>query len=801
MRRAAPIGIGIALAALAAFGTALWVFWAGPALNAPLGLGRFDEPRARGRVTEISLGILGTQGPLDLTLSQELDAETLRKMHRLYGIRAANRYAAERVPVLGWSYSVRLPGGPTAPLGREKEPALTVRMGSDGTILGLQRELNKDRDKPLPLTFEQARDQALVLLRLVGVSEDRVVLTGTKTSESEGSTVYEFTWKESPEGLPGLFFQYEVIVRSGYLVSFQRQTLFRDGEETQGWGDILPALGAGVAWFFVALLTLILFVQELRRDQVDMHHARRVALSAGILALGWALSDPSEGWLRALAGGAVVGIFSMLFYGFLWAVGESLLRQACPDRLRHADWILHGHLNVREMGRKALWAWGAGLSLLVVPSALLLAGSLWPGSRISLMPPRLRLEDISFPGTLLGDAILGPVPIVALFGLTFLGVFYPVLKLRFGRSASGILFCGVFALAATPIVGSAVAPWGLALLMALLGGFLLFTVMEEAGLVVALFALYLPLALRNAVMLVGTKNAAAHLQGLLALGILFALLLLTAWLSLFGKAHVKARDYEPTYLKRMRERERFARELEIAKGIQQRFLPRSMPHIPGFQVAAVCVPAMEVGGDIYDLLPMPGGRWFLLIGDVSGKGVKAAFYMTLTKGILHAVTRAETDDRDVIRALNRIFKGLTEDGVFLTLGAVVLDPSRGVAKLLSAGHNPPLLLRRGEVRVLDPRGIVLGLVDEETFLRTLRDERVALEPGDILVAYTDGVTEAMNRDEEQFGLEALSEVLRGCGDLDPNAVVRRIVDAVDAFEDGAPQADDLTLLVVKYHAT
>ena len=641
----------------------------------------------------------------------------------------------------------------------------------------------------------------MALLRLVGVSEERAVLTGTKTTAEEGVTVYEFTWKETPDGLPGLFFNYDVTVRSGYIVSFKRQTLFREGEETQGWGDLLPVLGAGVAWFFLTLMILVLFVQELRRDQVDLHHARRVALAAGLLALGWSLSDPSEGWLRALAGGVVVGIFSMLFYGFLWAVGESLLRRACPDRLRHADWILHGNLNVREMGRKALWAWGVGLALLLLPCALLLVSTAEPRSRISIMPPTLRLEDIAFPGTLLGDALLGPLPAVALLGLALLGVFYPILRLRFGKGASAALFCTVFTLAATPMAGAAIAPWGLALLFSLVVGISAFWVMERAGLVAALLVLYLPLALRNAVVLIGAKNTVAHLQGLLALLLLLAALAATAWLALYGKAHAKARDYEPAYLKRLRERERFARELEIAKGIQQRFLPRRMPEIPGFRVSAVCVPAMEVGGDIYDLLPMPGGKWFLLIGDVSGKGVKAAFYMTLTKGILHAVTSAEADDRTVIRALNRIFKGLTEDGVFLTMGAVVLDPSRGEARLLSAGHNPPLLVRGGEVRTLEPKGIVLGLVDEEMFLRSLRDESVSLEPGDILVAYTDGVTEAMDRDEAQFGLDRLIEAVRGCSDMEPDALVRKIVEAVHAFEDGAPQADDLTLLVVKYHAT
>lgn len=791
----------LALALLAAAGAALWLAWAGPAIDSPLALGRFDEPRIRQRVLDLSRSLLKIQGDLDLSLRQEADEDTLRRMHRLYGIAAANRYASLRVPVLAWSYSVAPPGLPRQSFGKGPARPLTVRVGSDGAVLGLDRELDKAKDPPLPLSFEEAREGALSLLRLVGVPADRAVLTGTKTSESEGATVYEFTWKESPEGLPGLQFQYDVTLRSGYIVAFQRKTTFRDGEDPMGWGALLPALGAGVAWFFLALMTLVLFIQELRKDQVDMPHARKVALAAGILALGWGLSDPSGGWVEALVGGLVAGLFSMLFYGFLWSVGESLLRQAAPERLRHADWILHGQIDSQDLGRKVLWAWGWGLAFLLLPAGLLMVGSDQPGLGVSILPAHMRLENLHFPGGLLGAALLGPLPAVTLLGLTFLGVFYPVLRLRFSRGPAAGIFCTVFVLAATPMAGAFVGPWGMAAALALLAGALLFGLMERAGIVAALLALYLPLALRNAALLAEAKNTSMRLQGLLALGLLAALFAATVLLAAFGRTHVRARDYEPDYLRRMRERERFARELEIAKVIQQRFLPRSMPDIPGFEVAATCVPAMEVGGDIYDLLPMPGGRWFLLIGDVSGKGVKAAFYMTLTKGILHAITSAEEDDRTVIRSLNRIFRGLTEDGVFLTLCAVVLEPEKCEARFLSAGHNPPLLLRRGEVRALEPRGIVLGLVDDAMFQKSLEGVSLKLEPGDILLTYTDGVTEAMDRDEEQFGMERLADTLRASAHLEPKGVIRAVVDAVKAFEDGAPQADDLTLLVVKCRAT
>jgi sigma-B regulation protein RsbU (phosphoserine phosphatase) len=266
-----------------------------------------------------------------------------------------------------------------------------------------------------------------------------------------------------------------------------------------------------------------------------------------------------------------------------------------------------------------------------------------------------------------------------------------------------------------------------------------------------------------------------------------------------GRPAQALESYEPEYLVRLRERERFARELEIAKGIQDRFLPKVTPQIPGFSLATCCRPAMEVGGDYYDFLPLPDGRWLLLLGDVSGKGVKAAFYMTLTKGILHSIAAVEGNHSEILRRLNRIFGNLTESGIFLTLCAVVLDPPTREVLLVSAGHNPPLLTGPQGVRVLEPRGLVLGVMSDEIFLKSLREVRLRLEPGESLVLYTDGVTEAMNRECQEFGMERLVRVLEERSGRGVEATVDGVLAAVEAFQEGAHQADDLTLLVVKAH--
>ncbi len=210
---------------------------------------------------------------------------------------------------------------------------------------------------------------------------------------------------------------------------------------------------------------------------------------------------------------------------------------------------------------------------------------------------------------------------------------------------------------------------------------------------------------------------------------------------------------------------------------------------------------MEVGGDYYDYLPLPDGKWLLLLGDISGKGVKAAFYMTLAKGILHAIVFSEGYHTEILRRLNLVFGSQSEPGIFLTLCALVLDPATRDVQILSAGHNPPFLLNEDGAKVLKPRGLVLGLMNDEVFLKSLRDVQMKLEPGDSLVLYTDGVTEAMDRDCQEFDMERLQRSLGKVRDGDPETVLSAVVKDVERFQNGAPQADDLTIMVVKCDAS
>jgi sigma-B regulation protein RsbU (phosphoserine phosphatase) len=241
------------------------------------------------------------------------------------------------------------------------------------------------------------------------------------------------------------------------------------------------------------------------------------------------------------------------------------------------------------------------------------------------------------------------------------------------------------------------------------------------------------------------------------------------------------------------EKERYTKELEIAKEIQDTFLPESVPAVPGIGIAAATIPAMEIGGDFYDFIPAGQNRWGIAMADVSGKGISAALFMALSRTLLHVSGGTASDPTTAIRRANQ---WIYEDGrssMFVTVFYGVLDPAGMRFTYVNAGHNPPMLVREEGVQELcESRGIALGVVPDVSIAATTLD----LRHGDILVLYTDGVTEAFNDQNEAFGEERLKEFLRANRARPAQAVLEGLVAEIRAFTGTAPQSDDITLVVV-----
>jgi sigma-B regulation protein RsbU (phosphoserine phosphatase) len=235
--------------------------------------------------------------------------------------------------------------------------------------------------------------------------------------------------------------------------------------------------------------------------------------------------------------------------------------------------------------------------------------------------------------------------------------------------------------------------------------------------------------------------------------------------------------------------------LEIAKGIQQSFLPDVAPSIEGFDIAAMSLPARMVGGDFYDFIPIDKDKWGLVVADVSGKGVPAALFMALSRTLVRATTKGKSSLEDSIKQANQLIVEDSKTNMFVTLFYAVLDSKKMSLKYVNAGHNPPLLFKGGssDILLLEAMGIPLGVLAD----RDISSKEVKMKKGDVAVLYTDGVTEALNDKGEQFEVERLSEIVRQNRNLSAAEIIQSIQQELEGFVGKRPQFDDITLMVVK----
>jgi serine phosphatase RsbU (regulator of sigma subunit) len=249
-------------------------------------------------------------------------------------------------------------------------------------------------------------------------------------------------------------------------------------------------------------------------------------------------------------------------------------------------------------------------------------------------------------------------------------------------------------------------------------------------------------------------------------------------------------------VERERERQRLEQEIDIARGIQQALLPRNFPDNPNFAVTGINFPCLAVGGDYFDVFPLSEGRTAFLIADVSGKGLGAAIVTTMLQGALSAMTLG-TDPARVFNHVNRFLCDHSEVGRYATVFFGILDQD-GHLEFINAGHPSPFLIRRGVAEEAFTEGSYpVGLVPEAEYTAAC----LKLEPGDTLVLFSDGVTEAMDPDEQLFGVPRLKQVLTGQMECPLEQLQKCVLESVENFARGAHQADDLTLLIVRYRAT
>ena len=247
-------------------------------------------------------------------------------------------------------------------------------------------------------------------------------------------------------------------------------------------------------------------------------------------------------------------------------------------------------------------------------------------------------------------------------------------------------------------------------------------------------------------------------------------------------------------LKTLEERKKSEQELALAQETQESLLPRFLPQFENFRIHAFNNPTRYVGGDFYDFLQLSSGEWMGVLADVSGKGMSAALLSSMVLGALSMEFRSRTQPQEVLNRVNQLLCEKSLPFQFVTLFLFLLSP-HGTGQFISAGHNPAYLFRSatGKIEELASDALILGLFDFASYQsRTLH-----LDKGDILVVYSDGLTDAQNQQEEMFGEERLLQIIQQEAPSGSHAIEQKFLKAIEEFTQGMPQTDDITFVVVE----
>lgn len=476
---------------------------------------------------------------------------------------------------------------------------------------------------------------------------------------------------------------------------------------------------------------------------------------------------------------------------FFWASGHFLLARQGRRRTTAFELLLQGKWNTRYLAEHA----AAGILLGGVSATLPLL--------VRLLPPfqsaRFSVRDVFmlFTAKLPALGALAEDHVYGVFLFFALGV--PLLEMYVPRpllSRGLILSLGTLWFAGTAFFGNS-AP--AALLVGVGLSVLYYTIYRQFDFLTVLIAALSGMGMLNALALRAQPQASLQSAGLT----LFAGLVLALLITLVGAWRGRAVPQE-TFAPLLRaargiERERLKADLAVARRAQQQMLPEAAPHLPGYDIAAICTPSKDVGGDLYDFIKLPDGRLGIVVADVSGKGVPAALYMTLTKGLLASVSEEQSDPGTILREINRHLYEACRKKVFVTLFLGVLDPETRLLTYARAGHNPTVWRRalRNATELLRPPGMGLGLNQGKMFNATLKVASLQLEAKDALFFYSDGITEAMNDQQEEYGEERLMALAAETDQLNAGSALSAIMADVKAFLGPIAPQDDQTLVVIK----
>lgn len=686
-------------------------------------------------------------------------------------------------------------------------------MSPSGRVLGFSHVIRDSASRP-SVSPEEARNRAEQFLATRGIDLSRFTLSTSSETRRLNRLDHRFVWTSGDSLLRGMLtltVQGEEI--GAYRLLQEPGPAFE--KEFSGVATAVTFLGTSsfAVFFFLFFFIIILFLKKYHEGEVGTKTGLLVlvglfsalllyaANAYPVIGAGVTMGDLNRANTRMIMFGLntfIFHVFASVLAFAAWSVGESSSRIVWPKKMTGVDSLLFWRLNTLDVAegitRGFLW----GLIMLGAYAAVL-AGLIRADittvfiQGISGTPeaylPAFRPFFAGITGAVLSEIVFRLFFISYLqekFRKTWLSVMISVILMA---ATTFVVWEPPFGFPSFWISAASLAAFGLAFSLLYL----------KYDLLTTLTANFVVIGLSTAIPIFAATGDAFRTTQWITLG-LIGLPLLPALGGFVGRKRFEfTPETLPTHIQRITQRERMAKELEIARRVQMSLLPKSNPLIEGCDIAGVCIPALEVGGDYYDFVNLGGRQIGIAIGDVSGKGVPAAIYMTLTKGILQSHAEDNVSPKRVLSKVNSLMYRTIDRNSFVSMFYAILDPVKMVIRFARAGQCPVIVAQRSDKEgvFLTPKGMALGLEMGKVFDAVLEEQEMTLRPGEVLVFYTDGFTEAMNHTGEEFGEGRLVAAIGRHRQKRAAELIDGICAEVNTFIGTHPQHDDMTMVVVK----
>ena len=676
---------------------------------------------------------------------------------------------------------------------------LSFSLSDDYIIDSLPEEINFS--ETLTLGRDAAEKIALYHLVNSGWDEDQFTISKTEINAFNEYSAAKVIFR-AVDKLDNLEAKVQIsVLPSGSLASMEYS--FWNGERAgANFRQVISNIRNAVIIFILFWVVMLLFIRVKMR-LIDMRAAVLIAVLAGFIypfvtamqIVASHLNSFGEINLQFILTlfliCGVVAAFTSIIYFIVTSIADSISRENWSEKLRTSDLIRTGHFLNRPVGlvfiRGIIYAF-------ILTGVWMLLFFLVPGSSISI-------ESELFGSThylpnvvsVLGNFVWYFI-IAQIVFLVIVGFLRNITK----SSVVSVLMVGFIFAAMNPLGYSFVSLSVEMIFVGVIGLSAGYIYLKEDYLTV-LVSLFIFSGLIDSTSGWLLDSSPDKSMFITYVVIIIGGLIYGSYSLYKGKSIRELPKYVPEYIEELAQEERIKQELQIARKVQESFLPIKAPDFRGLDIAAICKPAYETGGDYYDFIEIDNNKLAVTIGDVSGKGIQAAFFMTFTKGVLHAICQQFESTTDALAKTNNLFRKNAKRGTFISLIFGVIDLEKSKFKFSRAGHNPLLYFNSAEekLNIYTPQGMGIGMADEELFRSNISEQEIELNRDDILVLFTDGVVEATNRMEEFYGDARLHKMVKKYNRLGAKEMLSKIIEDVNTFGENSSQHDDLTILIIK----